>query len=46
LNSSPASMVGTMIVTSSEAIYVGFSGRGTGRYANIAAIRSRYHRYR
>ena len=31
LNSSPASMVGTIIVTSSLAIYVGFSGRGTGR---------------
>ena len=31
LNSSPASMVGTTIVTSSEAMYVGFSGKGTGR---------------
>ena len=44
LNSSPASIVGTIIVTSSEAMYVGFSGRGTGRYVKDAARRIRYHR--
>jgi hypothetical protein len=46
LNSSPASMVGTMMVTSSLATYVGFSGSGMGRYASRASSLIIYHRYR